>query len=209
MDQVDQWDKVYSTKNMAQYPDNMLIRFVARHYYNVPDRKGIKFLDVGAGVGASTWYLSREGFSVAAIDKSRVAIQKLRERLTNEGLEAFIGCGDISKLEFKSDYFDAIIDISSLCYIDYESIAGVMKNLHKVLKPGGKFFSITPTDTCAEAPFNHTIDGVNLNARFQGWNDARRNFNDFKKVVMNTCGYDVGNGESWQRINLWVIEATK
>jgi SAM-dependent methyltransferase len=209
MNQVDQWDRVYMSKGMAQYPDNMLIRFVARYYYDAPNRKEIKFLDVGSGAGASTWYLSREGFSVAAIDKSRVAIERLKERLVKDNLEAFIGCGDISKLEFKPDYFDAVIDISSLCYIPYESIAEVMKSLHKVLKPGGKIFSLTPTDNCAEPPFNHTIDGVSLNARFQSYADARRNFNDFKEVVLNSCGYDVGRGESWQRINLWVIEATK
>lgn len=206
---MDQWDKVYLTKGMAQYPDNMLIRFVARHYYDVPCRKDMRFLDVGCGAGASTWYLSREGFSVAAIDKSQVAIDRLRERLIKDNLEAFIGCGDISKLEFKPDYFDAVIDISSLCYISYEDIGRVMKNLHKVLKPGGRMFSMTPTDNCAETPFNHTIDGVSLGARFQNYNEARRNFNDFKEVTMHLYGYDVGEGKSWQRVNLWVIEAVK
>lgn len=209
MQLVDQWNKVYSTKDMAQYPDNMLIRFVARNYYKVPNRKDIKFLDVGCGVGASTWYLSREGFSVVAIDRSPVAMERLRVRLKSENLEAFMGCGDISKLDFKPDFFDAIIDISSLCYVPIDDLVGVMKSLHKVLKPGGKFFSMTPTDTCAEPPFNHTIEGVNLNARFQNYLDVRRNFNDFSEVIINTCGYDVGSGESWQRVNLWVIEATK
>src|SRR5215475_6242950 len=120
-----QWDLVYSNKGMAAYPDNMLIRFVAKNYYNVPNRKDIKFLDIGCGAGASTWYLAREGFSVAAIDSSAVAMERLRKRLADEKLEAFMMCGDISRLEFKENYFDSIIDISSLCYVPKDKIEGL------------------------------------------------------------------------------------
>src|SRR5882672_8542801 len=116
-----EWNEIHSKKTNA-YPDNMLARFVAKHYYDAPIRKDIKFLDVGCGNGANTWYLAREGFSVAAIDGSTLAMERLRLRLKEENLEAFLGCGDITKLDFKPDYFDCIIDISSLCYIQGDEI---------------------------------------------------------------------------------------
>jgi len=200
-----QWDKVYSTKGMAQYPDNMLVRFVAKHYYDVSDRKDIKFLDIGCGAGASTWYLAREGFSVAAIDGSQVAMERLRLRLKNESLEAFLGCGDITSLEFKPDYFDCIVDVSSLCYIPKDKIENLMKQLHAVLKPGGRVFSITPADDCIKAPFDHTIDGVDLKARFQTADEASKNFKDFKDLSILSYSYFVDK----DRVNLWCISALK
>jgi len=204
-----EWNTVYSQKGMAAYPDNMLIRFVATNYYNAPVRKDIKFLDIGCGAGASAWYLSREGFSVAAIDGSAVAMERLRERLRSENLEAFLGCGDFTKLEFKPDYFDCIIDVSSLCYVQKDKIEDVMKQLHTVLKPGGRFFSITPTNECAKPPFDHTVNGVNLEARFQDHIEAAKNFKGFKDVNLNSYSYDVRKNNVCQRINLWVITAEK
>src|SRR5258706_937311 len=200
-----QWDKVYSTKGMAAYPDNMLVRFVAKHYYDAPDRKDIKFLDIGCGAGSTTWYLAREGFSVAAIDGSQVAMERLRLRLKNESLEAFLGCGDITSLEFKPDYFDCVVDVSSLCYIPKDKIENLMKQLYAVLKPGGRFFSITPADDCIKAPFDHTIDGVNLKARFQTADEASKNFKDFKDFSITPYSYYVDKGE----VNLWVVHAIK
>lgn len=202
-----QWDLVYSNKGMASYPDNMLIRFVAKHYYDAPNRKDIKFLDVGCGAGASTWYLAREGFSVAAIDSSVVAMERLRLRLEKEKLEAFMMCGDISRLEFKPDYFDAIIDISSLCYLPQDKIEGLMKRLHTVLKPGGRFFSITPCNDSAREPFNHTIDKVSLGARFLTYSEAYDNFKDFKEIKISTYIYQVDRVDG--AVKLWVITAEK
>ena len=199
------WNAVYSQKGMARYPDNALIRFVAKYYYDVPNRKEIKFLDIGCGVGSSSWYLAREGFSVAAIDGSSVAMEKLRCRFEEEKLEAFFGCGDITKLEFKPDYFDCIIDVSSTCYISKDEIDAFMSNLYKVLKPGGRFFSITPADDCVKAPFDHTIDGVHLRARFQTHDQALRNFKNFKDLNISGYNYSVDKG----RVNLWVVDAVK
>ncbi len=200
-----QWDAVYSKKGMAQYPENALIRFVAKHYYGVPERKDIKFLDIGCGAGSSTWYLAREGFSVAAIDGSTVAMERLRIRLKDEVLEAFLGCGDITALEFKPDYFDCVVDVSSLCYIPKDKIENLMKQLHAVLKPGGRFFSITPAEDCIKSPFEHTIDGVNLRARFQTADEASKNFKNFKDLSITPYSYYVDKGE----VNLWVIQAIK
>lgn len=201
---MNSWDKVYSQKGMAEYPDNMVIRFVANNYYNVPNRKEVKFLDVGCGVGSNTWYIAKEGFSVAAIDSSPVAMEKLRKRLEKDKLEALLGCGDITQLDFKPDYFDAVIDVSSLCYIPEDKIKDFMEKLHTVLKPGGKIFSLWPTYWSVRSPFNHTIEGVDLNARFLEFNQIIYQFHKFK-VKHATVSYPVKAG----RVELWHVEGTK
>jgi len=149
--------------------------------------------------------VSSKGRIFSAIDGSAVAMERLRERLKSENLEAFLGCGDFTKLEFKPDYFDCIIDVSSLCYVQKDKIEDVMKQLHTVLKPGGRFFSITPTNECAKPPFDHTIDGVSLKARFQTYDEAIKNFRSFNDLSISSYDYDVEKG----RIHLWVITAEK
>jgi 2-polyprenyl-3-methyl-5-hydroxy-6-metoxy-1,4-benzoquinol methylase len=200
-----EWDKIYSEKAMAAYPDNTLIRFVAKHYYNATNRKDVKFLDVGCGAGSSSWFLAREGFSVAAIDSSPAAMERLRLRLKDENLEAFLGCGDITQLEFKPDYFDCVIDISSLCYLHKDKIEAMMKQLYAVLKPNGRIFSLTPTDNCSKTVFNYTADGLNIPARFQTADEAIKNFKSFKDVNLHEYNYDIDRGH----ISLWVIDAIK
>jgi 2-polyprenyl-3-methyl-5-hydroxy-6-metoxy-1,4-benzoquinol methylase len=184
------WDQIYTKKAMGSYPDTALVRFIAKNYYKEPDRKAIKFFDVGCGAGSSTWYLAREGFSVAAIDGSLIATDRLRQRLQKENLEALIACGDLADLTLKSDYFDCIIDISALCYVPNDKIDAIMSELHKVLKPGGKFFSITPSIECDKAIFNNIIEGVDLQARFLSDGDIKNLFRNFTEFSVAPYMYD-------------------
>jgi len=200
-----QWNKVYEAKKMAAYPETEFVRFVARNYYNYPNRKEVKFFDVGCGAGSNTWYLAREGFTVAAIDGSIVAIERLKERLDADRLDSMLVCADIASLDMKEDVFDCIVDVSSLCYVPDDEITKVMSQLHKVLKPGGKFFSIAPSNLCYQPPFNHTIDGVNLESRFLRRRDLGRQFDAFSEVKVST--YEYGYEDS--RIHLWETHAVK
>ena len=207
-----QWNQVYSTKGMARYPDNMLIRFVAKHYYDAPERKEVKFFDVGCGAGSSTWYLAREGFSVVAIDWSAQAMELLRLRLKFENLEALLGQGDITKLDqlpLRPDFFDCVVDVSSLCYVPQDKITSVMKSLHFSLKPGGRFFSIAPTAICPKDIFNNMIEGVEFNASFRTQLEMVDLFKDFEDIKVSSYTYDVARDDEPQHVRLWVTTAQK
>jgi 2-polyprenyl-3-methyl-5-hydroxy-6-metoxy-1,4-benzoquinol methylase len=206
------WNQVYSTKSMARYPDNMLIRFVAKHYYDAPNRKEVKFFDVGCGVGSSTWYLAREGFSVVAIDWSDQAMEQLRLRLKFENLEALMVKGDITKLDqlpLQPDLFDCVVDVSSLCYVPQNKIESLMKKLHMVLKPGGRIFSMSPTAISAKEPFNNTIDGVELNSNFRTQLEMVDLFKDFENLKISLYTYDVERDDKPLHVRLWVTTAMK
>src|SRR5215510_4119911 len=82
------WDDIYRSRSWGKYPKEELIRFVAGNYFGVPDRNAVRFLDLGCGFGASTWFLAREGFSVDGIDGSSVIIKRLSERLRLERVGA-------------------------------------------------------------------------------------------------------------------------
>ncbi len=74
------WENIFQNKEWGKYPPIPLVRFVAKNFYNVPNRKEIKILELGFGTGANLWYLAREGFSVYGIEGSKTAVEKAIKR---------------------------------------------------------------------------------------------------------------------------------
>ena len=72
------------------YPTEHVIRFIARNYYNVPERGKIKILDFGCGTGAHTWYLAREGFDAYAFDGSESAIRRAKKDLQKKDYQPIL-----------------------------------------------------------------------------------------------------------------------
>ncbi|HYN44748.1 MAG TPA: class I SAM-dependent methyltransferase [Candidatus Limnocylindrales bacterium] len=136
------WEMVFQTQEWGKYPSEELVRFIARNFYKVPDRKKIKMLDIGCGTGASTWYLSREGFSAYGIDGSETAIKIAKERFKNENLEGEFNVGDFIKLDYPTNFFDCVIDVVALQHNAPECLKVILDEIFRVLKPNGKIFSI-------------------------------------------------------------------
>lgn len=137
------WEDIFASNAWGKYPETELVRFIARNFYQTIDRKSIKILDLGCGPGANLWYIAREGFSVSGIDGSKTAIKKLRERLSSEGIHADLHIGDIKELQFSDNTFDAVIDCECLYCNTMEFSRKILTDIHRVLKPGGKFYSQT------------------------------------------------------------------
>ncbi len=142
-DQV--WEKVFQENEWGKYPDESFIRFVARNFYK-KERAQVKILEVGCGPGANIWYMAREGFIPYGIDGSPTAIDKGRKRLQAEGLKAHMDVGDIVSLPYENDFFDGIGDNECLAHNSRAQMDKIFKEIKRVLKPGGLFYSRTFTD---------------------------------------------------------------
>ena len=139
------WEEIFRKREWGKYPPEHVVRFVARNWYAVRDRKVIRLLDVGAGPGANTWFMAREGFSVSAIDGSSTATERLHTRLAGEGLQADARVGDFKQLPWEDATFDGAIDNLAICTNPFESCRRVVHEVHRVLKPGGRFLSVSFT----------------------------------------------------------------
>ena len=137
------WDKVFQENEWGKYPSENLIRFIARNYYKVSDRKDVKILEVGSGTGANLWYLAKEGFDVTGIDGSKTGVERTMKRLKDEDLTADVLVGDIIKLPFKDNYFDCVVDLECIYANNYSDSKRIISEIHRILKPAGKFFSKT------------------------------------------------------------------
>ncbi len=137
------WDDIFTSHEWGKYPCEQVVRFMARNYYDCVDRKDVKVLEIGSGTGVILWYLSREGFSVYGIDGSKVGVERSEEWLKNEDLEAEIKIGDAMNLPYEDNFFDCVIDNECLCSNTYKDTKIIIKEVVRVLKFEGKFFSKT------------------------------------------------------------------
>jgi SAM-dependent methyltransferase len=109
-------------------------------------RRDLSALEVGCGPGPNLWLLAREGFRVAGIDGSAIAIESAHERLRSEGLassyqETDLKIGDFATLPWDDCSFDVVIDIQAISHNAAPVIRSAIAEINRVLKPGGWFFA--------------------------------------------------------------------
>jgi len=137
------WDNLFNRVEWGKYPGEELIRFIARKFYSVPDRQSVRLLEVGCGTGANIWFLAREGFRVDGLDGSQVALNLAASRLAKEGLNADLSIGDATCLPYEDNVFDAVIDVECIYANSLADSRKIIDECHRVLKPGGWFYSKT------------------------------------------------------------------
>jgi SAM-dependent methyltransferase len=139
-DQV--WETIFQSGGWGRYPSESVVRFVARHFFSVPDRQEVKILDLGCGCGANAWFLAREGFRVTAIDGSVSGVAQTEALLQRERCSADVRVCDFLNLSFPDDEFDAVVDCASIQHNPWEDIVSIHNKVHRMLKPGGWFFGM-------------------------------------------------------------------
>jgi len=100
-------------------------------------------VDLGCGAGTNAIFLAEEGFEMTGLDVSPRAIEIARERAAAAGaLVTFLVADLLGNLEGIPEGFDFACDWELLHHIfpeDWEKYAG---NVHRLLRPGGKYLSV-------------------------------------------------------------------
>jgi len=104
--------------------------------------KGKTVLDAGCGNGYLCRLLSKKGAEMVGVDVSRKSIEIAQAFEKKEPLGIEYHVGSICNLSMCADAaFDAVV--SNLVLQDLQDLDGALRELHRVLKPGGKLvFSI-------------------------------------------------------------------
>lgn len=140
------WEQIFSSREWGKYPPEHLVRFVARNFYRVPDRKQVRLFELGCGPGANVWFMAREGFTVSGIDGSATAIEQATDRLSREGLTADLRVGDYSTIPWPDSSFDGVVENVSLYCNRWDAVKRALGEIRRVLKPGAPFLSSFFTD---------------------------------------------------------------
>ncbi len=187
------WESIYASREWGKYPPEELIRFIARNFYSVSDRRAVRILDLGCGSGAATWYVAREGFSAFGIDGSASAISRAQARFKNEGLAGTFTVGDMVSLPYSADFFDAVIDICAIQHNTLSHAKKIGEEVFRVLKPGGKIFSMLISNASRFAPDTNPFEGKGF-VHCYTKEEVSALFAHFKNLTIDTSTYtDLGN----------------
>jgi SAM-dependent methyltransferase len=126
----------------SKYPPEDLVGLIARAFPDGRQRRDLSVLEVGCGLKPNLWFLEREGFGVAVIDGSAIAIESAHKRLRLEGLassyqETDLRIGDFATLPWDDCSFDVVIDIQAISHNAAPVIRSAIAEINRVLKPGG------------------------------------------------------------------------
>lgn len=96
-----------------------------------------RILDLGCGPGIITESLLDISDKVYGIDLSEDMIENAVKRFNDKEISSrlFFSVGDAEKLDFPDYYFDVVVCLGVLRYLD--SLEKGLKEIHRVLRPGG------------------------------------------------------------------------
>jgi len=146
-----------------EYPNEEFLRFLGRNYKGETNKK---FLELGSGSCSNLWAVAKMGFDAYGIDLADECIELGHKMLEKWGTKANLSAMDMTKLDFKDNEFDCVFDVFSMYSINYDGFEKCIKEISRILKPGGRFFSYHPS-TGSDAFINYfpaeKIDEYTLN----------------------------------------------
>lgn len=104
---------------------------------------GVRLLDVGAGAGGAALSAARRGAHVTAIDASEKMVARILARAAAGGYALQARAMDGAHLDLPDAGFEAALSVFGV--VLFPDAAGGMREIHRVLLPGGRVAIITWT----------------------------------------------------------------
>jgi SAM-dependent methyltransferase len=144
------YDESYQRNGFAAqrlYPNEELLRFFGRHYFQIPidQRRSVRVLETGCGSGANLWMIACEGFDAHGIELSPEGVALCKKMLAHWQTQATVSAGDMTAVQHPDHSFDAVVDVFSSYCLEERGFALFLDEVKRILRPGGRFFSYSPS----------------------------------------------------------------
>ena len=113
-----------------------------------------KGLDLGGGAGTYSHFLTLMGADMSVQDLSEIDRKQGLAQCRKIGINVEYKIGDAQNLQFKDETFDFVISNDFFEHINHEEKINVIKEVSRVLKPGGTFVIKTPNLTYLRISIN-------------------------------------------------------
>lgn len=110
-------------------------------------KKEEKLLDVGCEAGAMMVYTGMMGAEVYGVDICPESVEKANQYLAKYSLRGQAIIGDARKINFPDNHFDKVISSDFFEHMSAEDNIQVLKEIKRVVKPGGMIVIKTPNLT--------------------------------------------------------------
>jgi ubiquinone/menaquinone biosynthesis C-methylase UbiE len=108
------------------------------HRYSAEAPSQWKILDCGAGGQVPPLAIfARQGFECWGIDISDQQLDKAREYCVQHDLDIHLEKGDMRQMPFDDATFDFVYEQYAMCHMSKQDTAQSIREMHRVLKPGG------------------------------------------------------------------------
>jgi ubiquinone/menaquinone biosynthesis C-methylase UbiE len=111
--------------------------FVARHRRELLAHAGGNILEIGFGTGLNLPFYPPHVRKLTTVDPNVGMYRRARRRIKQAGIEVDRRPLGGEQLPFEGGTFDCVVSTFTLCSI--EEVAGALREVYRVLKPGGKF----------------------------------------------------------------------
>lgn len=216
------WIERYAQGHEERYPWDLVVTFVMSNRPKNTSNDEISILEVGCGTGSNLWFAAREGFEVSGIEASADAVDKAMLRFKKDGLTGVFRVGDFCDLPFSDGSFDLVIDRASLVCVDEKRQQKAVDEIHRCLKPGGRFLHNTYTsdhactrshDKNSNGMHGPIVDGSVAGAgelRFSSLDDIEDLFKEdwvLRSLEQRTWSNMLSGEDNWHRE--WVVIVEK
>jgi ubiquinone/menaquinone biosynthesis C-methylase UbiE len=154
---AEKWDKWAESLDRNSWRSRYLRRAQRGVLALIDIKEKINFLDIGCGTGWAVGQvaaLAGNKGSFYGVDLSSKMIEKAKKNFRDNKAVHFIQA-DVESIPLGSDFFDAIICTNSFHHYLHPDSA--LKEIHRLLKNGGKLFLLDPT---ADTWFIKLVDKI-------------------------------------------------
>lgn len=220
----DKWDDLYRQGLGApKYPNGDAVRWL---FGNFPRDRAADFhlLDMGCGRGRHGIMMAREGFKVTATDYSGTAIDQASAWADNVGLDINFLQTPAENQPFPDQSFDGILSYAVLYYLPLEKMRLAFREIHRLLKTGGRSFVMIKNSRDVRASkgeeiaphhflINQTDDGMpwnneqDMQLTLLPRQEVEEICSDFSRVVINEITSTLEEGQFMEAA--WLISLTR
>lgn len=135
MTPVFEWKQEDFEKLVANCPGEPVTPFVFK-YFKPTDR----LLESGCGSGRFVYWLAQQGFTIEGMEINPATVADLNARFPHLRIRT----GDVRALPYPDNSFDGILSLGVIEHV-FEGMAEPIREMHRVLKPGGTALVIVPS----------------------------------------------------------------
>jgi cyclopropane fatty-acyl-phospholipid synthase-like methyltransferase len=163
---------------------------VLRNYYRKMNRAG-PVLDIGAGQGRNAFFLARQGFSVEAIDPSRVAVETISAIAARENLPVHSTQSGFGEFVSQVDFYAGILVFGVIQILTREEIQLLIEKIGGWTRKGSLVFITGFTVADASfARYSQIWKPIGKNSFADGRGD-RRTYLEAGEILDLFKGYEV------------------